>query len=100
MTTLDLEHDARRDKRIRTLKSGCVYFYDGRSAINCTIRDITNEGAQLVFEHQCSVPDRIELQIGHGDFIEARVGCQVRWRRDKQIGVYFDESQIVRPRIL
>ena len=100
MANFDFGIDARRSKRIRTLKSGCVYFNDRRAAIDCTIRDITNDGAHLVFEYLFSGPDHIELQIGRGDLIKARIGCRVRWRRGNQIGIYFDEIQSVRPRLI
>ena len=100
MTNSDLELGTRRHKRIRTLKAGRVYYHVGRAAINCTIRDLTNEGAHLKFEHIFSGPDRLEFQIGYGDLVEARIGCQVRWRRDKEIGIRFDELQSVTPKIL
>ncbi len=105
MAKTETEHDFRESRRIRTLKTGCIINADHTSTITCRIRDLTNKGARLEFSHAFTEghtftnQDRLLLQIGDRDFIQARVECEVRWRRGNQIGVLFDEEQDIAPRV-
>jgi len=97
--------DLRESRRIRTFKTGCIINADHTSTMTCRIRDLTNKGARLEFSHAFTEGhsftnnDRFLLQIGMGDLVQARVECEVRWRRGKQIGVLFAEEQDIAPKI-
>ena len=99
MTNSQTETESRQARRIRTLKSGCVYFLNGHVATDCIIRNLTREGARLEFEHPFEGPTLLMLQVGIGDLVNAKIDCQVRWRRGNHIGVFFNKPQDVVPTI-
>ena len=43
--------------RQRTFLKGTVYYDNRRASIECVIRDISDSGARLSFEHPVVVPD-------------------------------------------
>jgi two-component system cell cycle response regulator len=94
------EPEPRLSRRIRTLKVGRVYYLDGIVSTDCTIRDLTNHGARLKFEHPFDGPDHLEFQLGFGEIVTARFECGVRWRRGNEIGVLFNEPHDVAPKII
>jgi len=49
--------------RIRTFLKGVVYYDNRRVSIDCTIRDISDTGARVVFTGPVTVPDQVELYI-------------------------------------
>ncbi len=81
------QNDARRSHpRRRILKSGTIAFNDRFSALPCTVRDRSETGAHLRVEGTVNVPNTFELII-ELDGLEA--GCEVVWRKEKDIGVRF-----------
>ena len=81
----------REAQRHRSLLQGRIYFNDRRSSADCTIRDITESGARLLFADPIAVPGVIELHIPH------RRECyraEVRWQRGREIGVQIDNAEI------
>jgi len=63
-----------------------VYFNNRRSSFDCLIRDITPEGARLVFSSSVSTPDVIELYIPQK---EQTLTARVMWRHGEEIGLSF-----------
>ena len=55
--------ERRRSERQRSLLRGRVYFNNGRCSLDCLIRDISYEGARIVFSDPVSIPDVIRLAI-------------------------------------
>jgi hypothetical protein len=55
-----IEPDKRRARRQRTLKEGKVLLSDW-TAIDCTIRDLTAEGARIVLGGATSLPQEFRL---------------------------------------
>ena len=49
--------------RQRTFLKGTLYFDNRRASIECVVRDISNSGARLTFDHPANVPDNVELFI-------------------------------------
>lgn len=74
------------------MKSGRILYIDGRSTRDCTIRDLTPLGARLKFQIPYDGPDDIILQIGVGDFIQAKTAAKVVWRTSGEIGVSFERE--------
>jgi hypothetical protein len=74
-------------------------YMPGRAAwagqvYDCTVRDISECGARLSVEDANSLPDEFELLIlTTGELF--RVGA--KWRRGRQIGVYFIEKDQIVP---
>jgi hypothetical protein len=82
--------DQRRlSKRARTLLEGRIVFNNRFSLIQCTIRDISDTGAQIYFAHPVAIPQEFELEIPkRGLSVRARV----MWSREKSHGVEFIED--------
>jgi hypothetical protein len=78
-------HTARKKSFLR----GCLYFNKRRSAVDCLIRDISNEGARVVFSDAVSVPDMVELYIPQK---EETILAHVQWRHADELGLAFPDS--------
>lgn len=75
----------RRAIRKRTLKEGRIVLSD-RSTIDCTIRDLGEGGAKLVFDGLTSLPESFELLIVADNKL---MPAQLLWRRGLSVGVAF-----------
>ena len=81
--------------RTRTFLKGVVYYDNRRASIDCTIRDLSDTGARIVFSTLVTVPDNIELHIPQK---QITLPARVR-RRDKlEIGVSFEDQRSDEPR--
>lgn len=77
--------DNRQAQRRSTLKGGRIVFNAGRSTINCTVRNLSSQGAKLQVASVVGIPDTFDLVLeGH-----ARQPCRVAWRSLKELGVAF-----------
>ena len=70
--------------RHRVLKSGKIEF--GGGAIDCTVRNISGTGAALDVISPVGIPARFMLATN-----DKRLPCRVVWRKEKRIGVAFDQ---------
>jgi PilZ domain len=75
--------------RQKSFLRGCVYFNKRRSAVDCLIRDISDDGARIVFSEAVSVPDVLELYIPQK---EQTLRARVQWRHGDEIGLAFGEA--------
>ena len=71
--------------RRRMFKAGTIEF--GGGGIDCTLKNVSETGAQLEVVTPLFIPDRFTLSIA-SDKISRR--CHIVWRREKRIGVAFD----------
>lgn len=78
--------ERRRHPRRRTLKAGKIVFNQGFSSFDCTVRNMSNQGACLDVAIGLGIPDRFELKIEADRFVRM---CRVVWRTDRRIGVSF-----------
>jgi hypothetical protein len=76
--------DVRGEQRRRTLKAGSIAF--GGGAIDCTVRNLSPNGACLEVTSQQDVPEFFVLVI-EGD--EIKRPCSVAWRKGRRMGVVF-----------
>ena len=53
--------ERRRSVRKKSFLRGCVYFNKRRSAIDCLIRDISDQGARIIFSAAENVPVVVDL---------------------------------------
>ena len=81
--------ERRRSVRKKSFLRGCVYFNKRRSAIDCLIRDISDQGARIIFSGTTNFPDVVELYISHK---EQTVRAHVQWRRGDEVGLAFPEG--------
>ena len=81
--------------RTRTFLKGVVYYDSRRASIDCTIRDLSDTGARVVFSTSVSVPDNVELHIPQK---QITLPARVRRREQLEIGVSFEDQRSDEPR--
>jgi len=79
------ERRADRAIRRRTLLSAKIVFNTGQTVLNCTIRDLSETGAKLVFGVVPSCPRVFDLVMSSGTVRR----CEVAYRREYTLGVRF-----------
>lgn len=77
-------NEQRITPRNRTLKSGAIDF--GIGTLDCTVRNLTDQGAMLETASPFGLPDRFKLIIASDG---TRRVCRVVWRRGQRLGVVF-----------
>lgn len=78
--------ERRASHRARTWRGGKISFNDKRSVLDCTIRNLSREGACLQVESLVGVPAAFDLLI-EGE--EAPRPCRLVWQSDHRAGVEF-----------
>jgi len=78
--------ERRKKRRQRTFKAGKIVFNDQRSVLDCTARDVTNEGACLALGSAGGLPDTFDLLIPVDSF---KRSCRVVWKSSDRVGVKF-----------
>jgi hypothetical protein len=81
--------ERRRAARQKSFLRGCVYFNKRRHALDCLIRDISDQGARIIFSDTVNVPDSLELYIPQK---EKTVRAYVQWRHGDEIGLAFPDA--------
>jgi PilZ domain len=84
-----MSDERRKSSRQKSFLHGCIYFNNRRSAIDCLIRDISHEGARLVFSQTATIPDVIDLHIPQKDQM---LRAHVHRRTPGEVGVTFDTA--------
>lgn len=77
--------ELRGSPRLRTFKGGSIIF-GVAAAIDCIIRNMSDNGAALEIESPVGIPDDFTLLI-KPEFVKRN--CHVVWRAAKRIGVRF-----------
>jgi hypothetical protein len=78
------EGERRRSERHRTFKAGKIILHRGTSVIDCTIRNLSPEGASIAVPNAATLPEEFDLQFD-GEMRR----CNVAWRRLDRLGVKF-----------
>ena len=81
--------------RQRTFLKGTVYYDNRRASIECVVRDLSDSGARLTFDHPATVPDNIELFIQQK---QQTLRACVRRREPYEIGIAFEIERSLEPR--
>jgi hypothetical protein len=78
--------DRRAYARQDVHRAGRIIFFDEPCYIECTVRNISHDGAQVVMQMALALPYHVVLW-------EERTGliyeCDVRWRKDCTVGLQF-----------
>ena len=83
--------DRRMEPRPRVLKGAMLTFNATRSAVECTTRNLSRNGAMLSFSNPRGVPAVFDVQIaGEKQTRTARV----RWRFTTAVGVEFSSEAV------
>ena len=80
-------NERRAVQRGRTFLGGKIIFNAGRSAIDCKVRDLSNDGACLEVESQAGIPVQFQLLVADDE--EPRA-CNLAWQSDHRMGVSFE----------
>jgi hypothetical protein len=82
-------NDSRAHPRFKTRLAGRLLSLDGRCNYDCTVTDVSEGGARVACDAFGLIPARIFLFVARtGDLFE----CEVRWRRDCEIGLRFIDA--------
>lgn len=84
--------ERRFGKRWPTALNGRVILIGAPSPIHCTVREISDGGAQISFAQPIELPPKFELEIGKGFLVLARV----RWSDGNNYGLAFVRRPVVR----
>ena len=76
--------ERRKGNRSKSLLGARIVFNNRASTIDCTIRNISDQGARLVFGSPVAAPDEFDLVISQK---EMRHRCRVAWRKADEMGV-------------
>jgi PilZ domain len=79
--------EKRKTIRRRVLKEGKIIFADGMRVIDCTIRDMSDNGARLLIANSVGVPETFHLFEKSSGMVYPTT---VVWRQPSAIGVKFD----------
>lgn len=79
--------ERRTTPRRRVLKEGKIVFADGVRVLDCTIRDMSDEGARLLIANPLGVPQHFLLLEKSNGLLHP---ASVVWQRKDSIGVKFD----------
>ena len=80
-------HDEHRSEfRRRTLKGGKIVFNDHKSVVDCTIRNLSATGCQIISPNLIDIPSAIELYLpSSGEKYQG----EIIWRKGNEAGVKF-----------
>lgn len=80
------EPQPQRAPRRRVLKAGRISFNDGCSTLDCTVRSLSEEGADLRVVSAIGVPETFQLAIAADRFSRA---CRIHHRTEGHLDVVF-----------
>lgn len=80
-----MDDEKRAVPRRRTLKGARIVVNDGFSTFQCTVRNLSEQGAKLQLASIIGIPDQFTLMLDD----KQSFACTVIWRRETEIGVTF-----------
>jgi hypothetical protein len=81
--------ERRNSRRLKSFLRGFVYFDKRRGAMSCLVRDLSVEGARIIFSEAVTIPDMINLHIPQKN---QTMRARVTWRRGDEIGLGFSAA--------
>ncbi len=78
--------EARRSERVRSFLRARILFNNGASTIDCTIKNISAQGAKIEIAHSLSVPAEFDLHVPQRG---RTYRSKMAWRASDSIGVEF-----------
>ena len=82
--------ELRQYRRTKSFLRGLIYDCRKRGAMDCMIRDLSEDGARIVLSDTVALPEVIELDIPQR---ELRRRARVIWRRNGEIGLCFSFAE-------
>jgi hypothetical protein len=84
--------ERRNSRRLKSFLRGFVYFDKRRGTMSCLVRDLSGEGARIIFSEAVTIPDMINLHIPQKS---QTLRARVTWRRGDEIGLGFSAANPV-----
>ena len=84
--------ERRQAGRRKSFLRGLVYFDNKHGALSCLVRDLSDEGARIIFSENVSVPETFDLHILQKN---QTLRARVTWRRGDEIGLGFSAADPV-----
>jgi two-component system cell cycle response regulator len=78
--------ERRREPRMRTLKQGRIYLDGLQSTIDCTVRNLSTNGAGLRLPGPTAIPEFFRLRISDSGALRR---CRKCWHLNNDLGVEF-----------
>jgi PilZ domain len=78
--------ERRQAGRRKSFLRGLVYFDNKHGALSCLVRDLSDEGARIIFSENVTVPESFDLHILQRN---QTLRAKVTWRRGDEIGLGF-----------
>lgn len=76
--------ERRLTRRQKSFLRGFVYFDKRRGVMSCLVRDLSENGARIIFSQSVNIPGTINLHIPQRD---QTFRAKVTWRRGDEIGL-------------
>jgi hypothetical protein len=76
-------------RRLKTFLVGTIHAIEGDEIAECIVIDLSASGAQIFFEFNDKLPDRIKLKIKSRKLEET---CDVVYRKRDTVGLKFEKS--------
>jgi uncharacterized protein YceH (UPF0502 family) len=81
--------ELRHYRRTKSFLRGLIYDCRKRGAMDCMIRDLSEDGARIALSDTVALPEVIELDIPQR---ELRRRARVVWRRNGEVGLSFSQA--------
>lgn len=79
--------ERRSERRHRVLKGATITFNKGYGALQCVVRNMTENGALLAFGETTGIPPQFDIKFAGSDEVRRAHIC---WRRPQFVGISFD----------
>jgi hypothetical protein len=83
-----MSRERRETKRRHTYLPAFLYTTAGTPLGKCIVKDISEQGANIIYSAVEELPDELVLTMGMN-----RQNCRVMWRRQKEVGVQFGTAK-------
>jgi hypothetical protein len=81
--------ERRKSRRTKSFLRGMVYVSRERGGLACLIRDLSQEGARIIFSDTVTLPNVFDLNIPQRN---QSFRARVQWRRHDEMGVAFVDA--------
>ncbi len=78
--------ERRLSTRQKSFLQGRIFYNNRRASVDCLVRDVSDQGAKLVFSDTVTLPDVFELYLSNKEEVRR---AKTQWRRCDEIGVTF-----------
>jgi hypothetical protein len=84
--------ERRESRRQKSFLHGFIYFDKRRGVMSCLVRDLSDEGARIIFSQSVTIPGTVNLHIPQRD---KTFRAKVQWRRGDEIGLALTSVEAV-----